>query len=295
VSITHFIQEIKKGLPKPVYLLYADDQFFLKEASLIAAGTIDESERDFCFSRSDLSGVDGSPSFAHILDMVNTIPFTANRSLAVIENIQEISKRDMALLEGYVANPSPFATLILLHRGGLKERFKPFAAKVRSIPLDIRQKDLPPWLKEKARQKGIELTERAVDYLLGTIGPDAGSLSSEIEKFLLLGKERIDLDDIHDLVRGTADYDVFSLIDALKAKDSEKVFRISKILQETREPYALLGALNWHYSKMASGSKDRKGMHHRKIFELLKEADLRTKSSGGAYPLEDLLIRLLQI
>jgi hypothetical protein len=173
VSITHFFQEIKRGLPKPVYLLYAEDQFFLKEASLIAAGTIDEAERDFCFSRSDLSGIDGSPSFAQILDTVNMIPFMANRSIAVIENIQEIPKRDMALLEGYVANPSPFATLILLHRGGLKDRFKPFSAKVRSIPLDIRQKDLPLWVKENAKQKGIELTERAVDYLLGIIGPDS--------------------------------------------------------------------------------------------------------------------------
>lgn len=295
MSITHFFQEIKRDLPKPVYLLYAEDQFFLKEASLMAASTIHETERDFCFSRSDLSGIDGTPSFAHILDTVNMIPFMAKRSIAVIENVQEISKRDMALLEGYAANPSPFATLILLHRGGLKDRFKPFAAKVRSIPLDIRQKDLPLWMKEKARQKGIELTERAVDYLLGIIGPDAGLLSSEIEKFLLLGKERIDLEDIHDLVRGNSDYDVFDLIDALKAKNSEKVFRISRILQETREPYALLGALNWHYSKMASGSRDRKGMYYHKVFKLLNEADLRTKSSGGTYPLEDILVRLLQI
>ena len=295
MSITHFIQEINRGLPSPVYLLYAEDLFLLTEASLMACHTIPETERDFCFSRFDLSGVDSTPPFAQILDTVNMIPFIAKRSIAVIENVQEITKKDMGLLEGYIANPSPFATVLLLHRGSLKDRFKAVSSKVRGIPLDIRQKDFPLWIREKAGQKGLELTERALDYLLGMIGPDAGLLSSEIEKFLLLGKERIDLEDILDLVRGNSDFDVFDLIDAIKAKDTGKVFRISKILQETQEPYSLLGAINWHYTRMVEKRREEEGTYYQKVFHLLQEADLRTKSSGGTYPLEDLLIRLLRI
>jgi DNA polymerase III subunit delta len=295
MSIAHFIQEIKRGLPRPVYLLYAEDPFLLTEASLMACRTIPETERDFCLSRFDLSGIDTSPPFAQILDTVNMIPFMAKRGIDVIENIQEITKKDMGLLEAYIENPSPFAAVLLLHRGSLKDRFKALSSKVMGIPLDIRQKDFPLWIREKAGQKGLELTERALDYLLGLVGPDAGLLSSEIEKFLLLGKERIDIEDIADLVRGNSDFDVFDLIDAIKAKDSNKVFRISKILQETQEPYSLLGAINWHYSRMASKGSEEESTYCQKVFHLLREADLRTKSSGGTYPLEDLFIRLLRI
>jgi len=96
-------------------------------------------------------------------------------------------------------------------------------------------------------------------------------------------------------VKGNSDFDVFDLIDAIRVKNTGKVFRISKILQETQEPYSLLGAINWHYSRMASKGREEESTYYKKVFHLLREADLRTKSSGGTYPLEDLFIRLLRI
>jgi hypothetical protein len=59
---------------------------------------------------------------------------------------------------------------------------------------------------------------------------------------------------------------------------------------ETQEPYSILGALNWHYGKERGGTRQGEN-----VFALLSEADLMIKSTGGAYPLEHLLVRLLRL
>jgi len=128
---------------------------------------------------------------------------------------------------------------------------------------------------------------------MGVLGPDVGLLSSELEKLALIGKGHIDTQDIQSIVRGSGDYDVFDLVNALRDKDADKVFRVARILQTTQESYGLLGAINWHYTRMATREQGRKAYYAR-VFQLLNEADIRIKTSGGTFPLEYLLVRLLQ-
>ena len=294
MSIKHFMQEIEKGLKAPVYFLYAEDPYLLKEASLMAEKTIPDGERDFSVNHFDLDGIDDVPPFEQIMDAANTIPFMGKQKVVIIENIQELAKKDMEHLGRYTANPSPYCVLMLLHRGSPKAQFKELMKEVKATPLDVRSQELPLWIKEKALRKGFEITNEAAEYLLGVIGPDIGLLSSELEKVTLMGKSRIDTEDIVGIVRGSNDYDVFDLVNALKGRDSQKVFRVAKTLQETQESYGLLGAINWHYSRMSSRDKG-KTVSYDKVFELLNEADVRIKTSGGTFPLEYVLIRLLRI
>lgn len=294
MSIKHFYQEVEKGLPAQAYFLYADDPYLLKEASQKSSETIPEAERDFCFSAFDLDGIDDVPPMEQIIDVLNTIPFSGKRKCVVIENVQEIAKKDIKPLENYIANPSPYSVLILLHKGGPKAQFNDVVKKVRAITLDIRQQDFPAWIRERARQKGFEVTNAAAEYLMDSIGPDIGLLSSELEKFVLIGKNKVDVEDIMGLVGGSSDYDVFDLVNALRDRDAERAFKVAGELQKTQESYGLLGAINWHYGRMASRDKG-KTAYYRKVFELLHEADIHIKTSGGTFPLEYLLIRLLRV
>lgn len=294
MSLKQFIQEKDKGLKSPVYFLHAGEQYLLKEASLLASETITEAERGFCLDTFNLDESDDALLFEQIVDILNTRPFLGSRRLVVVENIQELVKKDMQRLEAYVSNPSDCAVLLLLHKGSpAKGQFKDFVKKVKSIPLDLRSQDFPLWIKEKLQKEGLTITDTAIEYLLGLVGPDAGLISSEIEKFALLGSRRIDIADIAGVVSGSGAYGVFDLGNAIEAKNSDKAFRIVRRLLETTEPYGLLGALNWHYARKASTDKGR-GKYYNRIFEMLHEADLSIKSSGGNFPMEYLLIRLLQ-
>jgi len=293
MSIKHFILEIGKGLTSPAYFLYAEDAYLLKEAGLMAGELVPETEKDFSFNIFDLDGIDEIPPFEQILDVVNTIPFMGKRRVVVLENVQELAKKEMPPLERYLRNPSPYSLLLLLHKGNPKAYWKELMRKLKAIPLDIRPQEIPLWIREKAHQKGLDITHDAIEYLVGVLGPDVGLLSSELEKLALIGKTHIDAQDIKSIVRGSGDYDVFDLVNALRDKDTDKVFRVARVLQATQESYALLGAINWHYSRMAAREQGKKP-YYAKVFELLNEADIRIKTSGGTFPLEYLLVRLLQ-
>ncbi|HXX56487.1 MAG TPA: DNA polymerase III subunit delta [Thermodesulfovibrionales bacterium] len=294
MSIRHFIQEIEKGLRAPVYFLYSEESYLLKEASFMVSGAIPEAERSFGLSVYDLDGIDERPSLDQVIDSVNTLPFMGGRRTVILENVQELGKKEMEGLERYIADPAPSSVLVLLHRGKPKAQFTGLTKKVKAIPLDMREQDIPSWIRERARQKGLVLTDEALDYLIGLIGPDVGLISSELEKFILIGKNPINKDDIVDIVSGGNDYSVFDLVDAVKDRDAGRVFRIAKALQESADSYSLLGAINWHYSRLSQRDKGKRGYYDR-VFGLLHEADLRIKTSGGTFPMEYLLIRLLRI
>jgi len=261
---------------------------------LMVSGAMPEGERSFGLSVYDLDGIDEVPPLEQVIDVLNTLPFAGARRTVLLENVQELRKEEVERLEGYGANPSPSSVFILFYRGKPKAYFGGIMKRAKAISLDMRDQDIPAWIREKARQNGLVLTDNAIEYLIGFVGPDIGLISSELEKFVLIGKSPISRDDIVDIVIGGSDYTVFDLVDALKDRNAERVFRIAKALQGSADSYSLLGAINWHYSRLSQRDKGKTGYYDR-VFGLLHEADVSIKTSGGAFPMEYLLIRLLRI
>lgn len=297
MSFRNFTDEIKKGLPASSYLLISSDYFLHTEAVSLIKGLVPPGERDFNFHSFDLlSSESDKLPFEQILDVVNTASFFSGRKFVVIENVQKLLKKDLQKLESYLLNPSDGSVMILLNAGALKKDMKERLKGAKQIVLDIREKDMPAWLQERARLKGFEISDSTASYLLGIVGPDLGMLSSELEKLMLTGSSKIEKKDIVEVVEGKRTYSAFALIDAIKARDTEKTFKIYGVLKETEEPYSLLGALNWQYGQFAgSGGSPADRNYYYKVFDLLHKADVAVKSSGTFYPVELLLIRLLRL
>jgi DNA polymerase-3 subunit delta len=296
MSIKTFLQEIDKGLTSPAYLLYADNEYVIEEALSSVKKTIPETEMPFNFNVFDMDSADSIPTAGEIIDTLNTISFFESRRYVVVRNLQKISAKEFKKFQSYIANPSPNSVFLMSNTGTLKKEVKESVKGLKTICLDIRGNDLPVWIKEKARQKGIAIKDAAVEYLIGVTGDDIGLLSSEIEKLAAFGNETVTVTVIKEIVEGSRDYSVFDLTNALREKNIEKVFRIYRTLSETTEPYNLLGAINWQYSKMSMQANDaRRRKDFSRAFEILNDADIQIKTSGGAYPMEHLLIRLLQL
>lgn len=296
MSYKNLLDEIKKGLPSPGYLLNASDRYLHAEAGALIRGLVPPAELDFNFQSFDmLSPEQEKTAFEQILDVLNTAPFFGGRKYIVIENSQKIAKKDLKKLEAYLQGPSESSVLVLLYEGSLKKDAKESFKGVKQISLDIRESDMSAWIVEKAGQKGLNLARVAADYLLAVIGPDLGMLSTEIEKLTLVGKSEIGKADIAEIIEGKRSFGAFDLINAIRARDKEKVFRIYSILRETEEPYGLLGALNWQYAQMLgekNSPQERNYLYE--IFRLLNSADLGIKT-GGFYPFELLLVKLLKL
>jgi DNA polymerase-3 subunit delta len=296
MSYKSLVDEIKKGLPSPSYLLNSSSRFLHAEAVSLIKGLVPPGELDFNFQSFDmLSSEQEKTAFDQILDVLNTIPFFTGRKYVVIENSQKIAKKDLKKLESYLQIPSGSSVLVLLYEGSLKKDAKESFKGVKQISLDIREADMPAWIVEKAKLKGLKLSGDAAEYLVAVIGPDLGMLSTEIEKLTLVGKPEIVKGDIAEIIEGKRIFGAFDLINAIRDRDKEKVFRVYSILRETEEPYGLLGALNWQYAQMLgekNSPKERNYLYE--VFRLLNSADVGIKT-GGFYPFELLLVKLLKL
>jgi DNA polymerase-3 subunit delta len=291
-----FFKEIERGLPSSVYLFYTSEPFLLREAVEAIKRLVPDGEKDFNLHIFDFS-YSGEASFEQVLDVANTVPFFGKRRFVVfIGNLQKLSKKDMKRLNAYVSNPSPGSVFVILHDGLLKKEMREMLKELKPISFDIRESEIPYWIRQRAVMKGLEISDEVADYLIGLVGPDMGLLSAEIEKISLLGKKRIDVGEISDIVAGGRLYSIFDLMDALREKDVEKVFRIYKFLRETTDDYSLIGALNWQYRRnMLSRGRPTENGYYSMIFEVLNKADIDIKSSGRTFPMEYLLIKLLRL
>ncbi len=298
MSYQAFLNEIEKGLPLPVYLFHASDTFLNREGIRLVKKLIPEGERDFNLHMFDFSReADEKMSFEQIFDTANTIPFFGKRRFVIWSgNLKGISKKDLKRVESYISNPAPHSVLLLFHEGILKKEMRERFRGLEIISLDIREAEIPSWMRHKAKLKGLEMSADVADYLLGLKGPDLGLLSAEIEKISLLGKQKISVDDISEVIEGGGFYTPFDLVRALEEKNAEKVFRVYKTLKETTESYSLIGILNWLYGgNLASRYKMKGNKYPLKVFEMLNMADINIKSSGREFPLEYILVKLLRL
>lgn len=292
------LSEIERGLPSSGYLFYASDTFLNREAIKSIRGLVPEGEREFNLHIFDFSQeADEKTSLEQLLNTANTAPFFGKRRFVIWSgNLKGLLKKDMKKLESYFSDPSPYSVLLLFHDGALRKEMRESFKGAEIISLDIREAEMPSWIRQRAKLKGLEISDDVADFLLGMKGPDLGLLSAEVEKISLLGKKKIDVDDISGLIEGVGFYTPFDLVDALEKKNAEKVFRIYRVLKETTESYSLIGILNWLYGrKLPAGGKTKKNKYFLKIFEILNRADIDIKSSGRDFPLEYLLVKLLRI
>lgn len=298
MSFQVFLNEIEKGLPSLVYLFHASDPFLNREAIRIVKKLVPEGEKEFNFHMFDFSReADEKTPFGQIFDTVNTVPFFGKRRFVIwLGTLKGLSKKDLKTLESYITDPAPHSVLLLFHEGVLKKEIRESFRGQEIISLDIREAEIPSWIRHRAKLKGLEISDDVADYLLGLKGPDLGLLSAEIEKISLLGKQRVSVGDISEIIEGGGFYTPFDLVEALEAKNAEKVFRIYKVLKETTESYSLIGILNWLYGRNLSARSSTKGNKYLlKVFEILNKADIDIKSSGRDFPLEYLLAKLLRI
>jgi DNA polymerase III subunit delta len=298
MSFKAFLSEVEKGLPKPFYLFFTEDPFLQREAVEAIKRLVPETERDFNLHVFDLlpSG-DVNLSFGEIINVANTVSFFGGRRFTIVTgNIQKLPKKELEKLNDYASNPAEGSVFLVIHQGVFSKEGREKFRNLKPVALDIRETEIPYWMKKRAEIKGIDLSNDAIDYLIGLIGPDLGLLSSEIEKISLLGGKSIGVKDIADIVTGGRLYGIFDLVNALRQQDADKVFRIYRSLRETAEDYSLIGALNWQYGRNLQPQSDRAQKDYfLQVFELLNSTDIDIKSSGRVFPIEYLLFRLLKL
>lgn len=311
-------KEIGKFLPKPVYFIWGEDTLLLEEVLTKAVEVVIASHlKDFNY---DTFYPSANPH--EVLDAASTLPLMSSRRLVVLKDFHLFPISNIKVITTYFEKPCESTCMLIFSQKEPRKIAREVIDKFSDLPvfhIEIKEADIPAWVKQKAQEKGIKLTNNAVDYLIEFVGHDTGLLMGEIEKLSLSGLKSIDSKDIVSFTNMVRDYTAFNLIDAIITGNKIKAFRILKTLLEGRsfKVESILGALNWHYRQFYNLYKGKgkrpqkmkettyKGLlkylpsyterHFYHIFHELHQADIGIKSSGRPeLNLEILLIKLLQ-
>ncbi len=222
----------------PVSLLWGEDPFLLREAALELLGDVRATEVDGAEWRGGETSDLATPSL-----------FGERRGLLVTD-AKRLPEEAMAELRDYLAGPDPEAPLVLLAVVG--ERAKAPAALVKLVQgvgevheIRVQRRDLPGWLRQRAKAKGLPLAPEGAAALVERLGEAPAALEQALDQLATaFPGERITADVVARQFRGLGDQHVWDLCDKAFSRDLGGSMRSLRTLMAGREdPLLVLGGI----------------------------------------------------
>jgi DNA polymerase-3 subunit delta len=210
----------------PVFLLWGQDAFLLREAAFEALGDVQPREVD------GASWVGGETA-----DLATPSLFGEPRAL-LISNAKALPADAIRELSAYLEAPDPGAPLVLSAMVG--DRAKAPAALVKLVQpvgtvteVKVQRKELPVWLARRARAKAVDLAPDGATALVETLGEEPGALEQAIDQLAAaFPGERLTAALVARQFRGLGEQHVWDLCDMAFAKDLPGAMRSLRTLLE---------------------------------------------------------------
>ncbi|MDX6490889.1 MAG: polymerase subunit delta [Gaiellaceae bacterium] len=166
--------------------------------------------------------------------------FAVERRLVVVEQVERWKAADVKAVQEYLRKPAPTSVLALL--GEEVKRDSALAKAVvkagELLIYDIpttrgRKADLPKWVEQQFRERGIVIDHDAARALVELAGDNADELATEVDKLTTWAAgERIGEQEVAELVPARADAPPFDLTDAWGRRDVAAVLAASERIVE---------------------------------------------------------------
>ena len=232
----HLPRRLEEGTLAPVYLVHGSEPLQIEE-SLDAIRT---AARARGHDERIVLHVDPGFDWSVLRQFRDSRSLFAEKRLLDLRLERPRPERDgaQALLH-YAERPNPDCVL-LLSAGGLDWReqrarwyqaLDAAGAVVQTWPVPPRQ--LPRWIAERARRRGLLLADDAAAALAERVEGNLLAAAQEVEKLHLLhGKGRVELDDALASSADSSRFSVFDAADAAMAGDAVRTLRVLARLRE---------------------------------------------------------------
>lgn len=287
-------QNIANGKIAPVYLLTGLEHHLFDE-------TVDRLKKgikgvdDGSVIRFDLE----ETAVETMIEEADTLPFLQDHKLIIASNAafltgKERKKNDVehqiAVLEAWLENPSPTATVVFIAPYETLDGRKTIVKKMRKLATVIEAKrlegnDLLVWIQQEAKNNGVHMDSSAAQALVDRAGDNLVMLSTEIAKMAsyIGGSGEITFAVIESLVPRTPEMDVFALTDSYVKGDVAGSLSIYyDLLQNGEEPIMLTSLIAGHIRLMIHvQSLRKKGYQQQQIAKILSVHPYRVKLMMG--------------
>ena len=165
--------------------------------------------------------------------------FAVERRLVIVEQVERWKTPDVKAVQEYLRKPAPTSVLALV--GKELKRDSPLAKAVAKageilvydLPTRGRKADLPKWVEQQFRERGIVIDHEAARALVELAGDSADELATEVDKLSIWAAgERIGEWEVAELVPARADTPPFDLTDAWGRRDVAAVLAASERIVE---------------------------------------------------------------
>lgn len=232
-EVDKIINKIKKDF-KPVYLVYSEEEYLLKEFKDKFINTfIDQKIRDF-----NLTKIDDQENFAKkIKNYILTVPMTGSTRyiIARCENYFVNKNKDDGLLISLLEKFPKTAVLLVLIQGSIDQRLKINKTLKKTgeiIKLEApRYQQLDKWIQKKFTDNNKRIEQKGIKFLEHMFNNNLQRLDKEIEKIITCYYEKdiINYQDIRKIIskdRLLEDNVIFSFLDAMSGKEKGKSLKI---------------------------------------------------------------------
>jgi DNA polymerase III subunit delta len=166
--------------------------------------------------------------------------FAVERRLVVVEQVERWKAADVKAVQEYLRKPAPTSVLALLGEEVKRDSAlaKAVAKAGKVLIYDIpttrgRKADLPKWVEQQFRERGIVIDHDAARALVELAGDNADELATEVDKLTTWAAgERIGEREVAELVPARADAPPFDLTDAWGRRDVAAVLAASERIVE---------------------------------------------------------------
>lgn len=232
------------------YLIIGDDEYLReKEIAKIKDKALSPQEAQLNFS------VYSKDETGPMMDALGTAPFLSEKRVVLVRDIQDIGEKSRAAILSYLDRPSDTSVLVLTSDSEFRKTasYDKFVKVTREIRADRpKEGEIKTWVRGFFTREKIDISPDAVDMIVEMKGRDTAGLKSELEKLAVYsGGKRIVAEDVEKLVGRSMTETVFDVVDALEAKDAERVFRIlGDLSDQKKHPVETIGYLAWHVRAM---------------------------------------------
>ncbi len=237
MKYTEIIDQVKKKIFHPIYLLHGEEPFYIDLISdFIEENALDDSEKDF--NQAILYGKDVTVD--DIISQAKRFPMMSNYQVIIVKEAQNIDKLDE--LSTYIQKPQKSTILVLCHKhkkiDGRKQFFK--LSKTNGVEFEspkIYENQVPAWIADFAKQKNYRIGSKACTMLSEFLGNDLSRVANELNKLFILtpnGSE-ITPDLIEKNIGISKDFNIFELTNQIGSRNIFKTFQIVNYFESTQK------------------------------------------------------------
>jgi DNA polymerase-3 subunit delta len=257
-----FLEDVQNQRFKPVYFFAGEETGFIDEGvELLLQKLVTPEIRDFNYD----VFYGSEANAARVIDGATKYPMMASHRVILLRDVQKMSPTDLEALAKYAAQPSRTTYLIITQRD--KESRKKGLEALRKAGAYVECKALyenqiVPWIQKYVRRLNLGITGPAAQLLASEVGTSTSLLRSEIEKIQLYrgarpadarGQEpggEITEDDVQQVAGFRKEHSIFSLQDAVGAKDVAAVLRIYENLSVHTSTGAIISSLARYFGHL---------------------------------------------